>query len=174
MEHETQNVLRVSGKMLVLTSKNGEEILADVGDMAKITRYTWCISKTGYAVANIGGKVVKMHRYLLDVPAGKVVDHINGNTLDNRRSNLRVCEQSENMRNMGRKKNNRPPYPGVQVKQNGRYRVRITVDRKEIAIGTYDTEEEAIRARIDAENRYYGVFAPTLSRGLSRVLEQNR
>ena len=85
----------------VITAR-GEEILIDRHDADKAMRHSWCISKTGYPVANISGHVVKMHRYLLDIDSRNIlIDHINGNPLDNRRKNLRTCNQVENARNHG-------------------------------------------------------------------------
>ena len=82
---------------IVLVSKNGEEILINKRDAKKAFRYTWCVSKTGYAVANINHKVVKMHRYLLNLKDPKIIiDHKNRNKLDNRRKNIRICSQHEN------------------------------------------------------------------------------
>ena len=71
-------------------------------------------------------------------------------------------------------KNNTSGVAGVSKTSSGRWRARITVNRKEIRIGTYDTIEEAIAARKDAEVRYYGEFAPSdrnISKKYSRTPE---
>ena len=149
-----------------MTTTKGEVILIDSEDYEKVKQHSWCISKTGYPVANIGnGKVVKLQRMLLGVENPKlVVDHINGNPFDNRKSNLRVCKNSENSRNCRISKNNTSGYPGVRITSHGRFNARITFNRKGIHIGNYATFEEAVKARKEAEKKYFGEFAPCLSR----------
>ena len=153
--------LNIVGDIGIITTRKGEKILIDARDAAKAMRYSWCISKTGYAVANINGHVRKMHRYIMDVHdvAGVIVDHRNGDRLDNRRENLRFCTLEENARNKGRIRNASNDYPGVNRKSNGKYRARITVCRQEKQLGTFDTLEEAIAARKKAECEYHGEYA---------------
>lgn len=148
------------GNATVTTAK-GQIILIDTTDIKAAERYSWCISKTGYAVANIGGKVTKMHRYLLSVSAPQlVVDHINGNPLDNRRSNLRICSAAENGRNLKRKATNTSGYAGIRVTKNNRYNVRITYNGEERHIGNFINLDDAVKARKQAELKYFGAFAP--------------
>jgi len=147
-------------EMKVITKK-GEEILIDIEDFEKVKRYSWCISKTGYPVANINGKVTKLHRYLLGVKNPKIiVDHINRNALDNRKSNLRLCTALENSRNTTVSKNSNTGYLGISLTPQGKYRARIMVNRKEIRLGNYSKIEDAIKARKQAEKKYFKEFAP--------------
>jgi hypothetical protein len=69
--------------------------LVDAADFAWLNRYRWRAAggESSYACAWIGGRKVYMHRLIMNPPAGKVVDHANGNRWDNRRENLRVCTQ---------------------------------------------------------------------------------
>src|SRR5574344_1372793 len=62
----------------IITAK-GETILVDKDMLPRLANHSWCVSKTGYAVANINKTLVRMHRLITDCPSGKVVDHINGN-----------------------------------------------------------------------------------------------
>lgn len=100
---------------------------------------------------------IMMHRLVMgDACVGFVVDHINGDGLDNRRSNLRLCTQRENSRN--RRPNN--GYRGVSWKVDvGKWRSRIMVDRKEINLGVFDTAEEAAVAYNEAAIKHFGEFA---------------
>lgn len=151
------------GSATVTTAK-GQIILIDASDRAVAERYSWCVSKTGYAVANTGNRVVKMHRYILGVnDPEEIIDHINGNRLDNRRKNLRRCTAKENSRNLKLKVTNNSGYAGIRETEHGTYNVRITFQRKEIHIGNYKSYEEAVNARKEAERRFYGEFAPCIT-----------
>lgn len=151
---------QIEGDIAILQTNKGQSFTIDTSDLEKVLRYTWCIGKTGYLVANDGKKVIKLHRYLLDAKQGKVVDHINGNPLDNRRTNLRICSTRENSRNCKLSSNNTTGFSGVSLTPNGKYRARIMVDNQEIRLGHYDDVEQAAVARLSAENKYFGDFAP--------------
>jgi len=92
------------------------------------------------------------------------IDHMNGNPLDNRKSNLRICEYRENLRNPCIRKNNTNGYPGIWKNHLGRFRAAILVNYRKINLGTYATFEETVEARIKAENRYHGEFAGHIRR----------
>ncbi len=129
-------------------------------DYDVVTRHSWWRNVHGYVVARIDGKEVYLHRLIMGYPDGLVVDHINGDRLDNRRSNLRVCKIKENVRNAQRPSNNTSGHTGVSYrKDRDRYRAYIMVDRKQIALGNYETLEEAVKARRRAEQEYFGEFA---------------
>lgn len=151
----------LDGDIMQVVTQKGDVILADAADREAIMRYSWCVSKTGYAVANIRGKVTKMHRYILgeDVCAGMIVDHKNRNPLDNRRENLRVCSAAENMRNTPVRRTNKSGHLGIRVTKDGKFNVRIVADGVEHHVGNYDTLELAISARNEAEDEYHGEYA---------------
>lgn len=154
---KSTNVFSIKGNVLTVKTKSGDTIMTDLDDFDQLNKYSWCVSKTGYAVANIGNKVTKMHRYILGVKnTCEVVDHINGNKLDNRKENLRICTQAENSRN--KTISNEYGVPGIRLTKHGKFNVRITVNKNEIHIGNYSTLKEAIDARLEAERNYYGEF----------------
>lgn len=158
-KRERTNTYLEEGDLLIVTTKKGEKILADIEDAEKLKKYSWCISKTGYAVANINHKVMKLHRYLLGLEdAGVVVDHKNHNKLDNRKYNLRLCTAWENSKNQQGNKGRALPV-GIRLTPFGKFSARITHNRKEHFLGNYDTLEEAVCARKKAEDKYCGDFA---------------
>ena len=151
--------------VLQIITANNNKFLVDYDDFEKVSKYSWCISKTGYAVANIKGKVIKMHRYILNVTGPDVViDHINGNKLDNRKVNLRLCTSRENTLNSSTSKNNKLGVLGISTTREGKFRARIYVYGKEINLGHYKNIEDAIIARQKAEEQYFKEFAPSISR----------
>lgn len=102
-----------------------------------------------------------MHRYLLDLTdRKKLTDHINGNGLDNRRNNLRVCNSSENPKNKRVSKARKTSeFKGVSIGKGGRWVVQIAVDGKKKHIGCFGTEVEAAKAYDEAAKFYHKDFA---------------
>src|SRR5690348_5562960 len=90
--------------MPTILMTGGHTVLVDECDFAMLSRHSWHLHTGGYAVRSvrIGGRCsnLLMHRAIMSPPPGLTVDHINGNRLDNRRANLRVCTQRDNSRNM--------------------------------------------------------------------------
>ncbi|WP_422103644.1 HNH endonuclease [Vreelandella sp.] len=101
-------------------------------------------------------------------PEGQVVDHVNGNTLDNRRNNLRICTEQQNRWNRKVHRNNSTGIRGVyceHLKGGGvRWRAQIRKCGKTYRLGSFRSSEEARQARVEAEKRLFGQFAPCLSR----------
>ena len=150
---------------MVGITKNGIEYLFDKNDFPLVSCYSWCLSKTGYLVANIKNKVTKLHRYIISAEPNKVIDHINGNPLDNRKSNLRVTDHKGNSRNTSVSKVNKLKQLGISTTSDGKkYRARIMVDGKEINLGRFSNLREAIQVRKKAEIKYFGEYSPSLSR----------
>lgn len=118
----------------------GKTVLVDDDDYEKYRNTKWNLSDTGYAVIRkkIGGKkkTLRLHRLIMNCPDGMVVDHLNGNPLDCRKSNLRICTQAENSRN--RHGVNGYTYDKSKGKWLVRYRRKF--------YGRYETKDEAERA----------------------------
>lgn len=102
-----------------------------------------------------------MHRLILNAPENMEVDHINGNRLDNRRENLRLCNSSQNKCNRGPRKDNKSGYKGVSWHgQRQKWTVRIkTPYGKYLSLGLYDDKKEAAMAYNKASVEYHGEFA---------------
>lgn len=104
------------------------------------------------------GRVIELHRWLMGEPKGKYIDHINGNTLDNTRRNLRVCSNAANLRNGRIRTNNTSGMTGVSWNKNrGKWAAYIKVNYKTIWLGYFDTSDGAAIARIEAEKQYFEV-----------------
>ncbi len=104
-------------------------------------------------------KGIYMHRVITDAPKGIYVDHINGNALDNRRANLRLCTNSENVHNCGMRPDNTSGCRGVDWhKQRGKWRVRLKSHGIRKDLGFYSDIKDAVIARKAAEGKYVGEF----------------
>ena len=125
-------------KEIILSGKkaNGKSVKVDDDDYNKYNHLVWHLSDTGYAVRRNNGETIRLHRLIMNCPEGMVVDHLNGNTLDNRKCNLRICTQLENTRN----RHNTKGY--CYDKTRNKYIVRY----RDKFYGRYNTKEEAIRA----------------------------
>ena len=140
-----------------------QKIIYDEIDKELIEKYKWIIvdnntGHTEYAITKPGGKF--MHRMIMGYPSGKEVDHINGNGLDNRRSNLRVCTRSQNSCNRPAPANNKTGYKGVYWDENkNRYRAVITKDKVIYRLGRYKTAREAAVAYNEGAKKYHGEYA---------------
>jgi hypothetical protein len=104
-------------------------------------------------------KTISLHRFIVNCPAGKCVDHINGNLLDNRRENLRICTQAENRYNSQKSKSNTSGYKGVSWSNSvKKWRSQIRRNKKNLHLGYYDTPEEAYATYCIASKKYHGEF----------------
>ena len=102
----------------------------------------------------------RLHRVILSTPIGVLVDHINGDGLDNRRENLRLCTHSENIRNSRPHKNASSKYKGVYWdKDRKKWRARIRVNDVLKHLGSFKSEEDAAMEYNKAAAFYFGEFA---------------
>lgn len=142
---------------------NKYEVIAhaiiDTEDIDTVIGRRWKLCD-GYAVAS-RPQTIGMHRLILNAPIGIEVDHINRNRLDNRKENIRLASRFENARNMGIRKNNSTGVIGVYFdKRRSSWYSQIHIEGKTIHLGCFADKEDAIIARMLAEEEYFGAFAP--------------
>jgi hypothetical protein len=164
------NYIKIIGDVAYITLTKGKVALISVVDVEEAGKYLWYFSGH-YAVRNAGKfpnqRAQFLHREILNAPSGMEVDHINGDKLDNRRSNLRVCSKIENQRNQkprttlrGQTLSSR--FKGVHLPQQGnKYKAQIQVAGQKIYLGAFDSEIEAAKAYDSAARQRFGDFALT-------------
>ena len=141
-------------------TSQGVEFFYDKKDKVLINSHTWTFSRRGYVVTSVNRKKVYLHRMLMPVDSGFDVDHVNGNKLDNRRCNLRVCTHQQNMFNQKCRCTNTSGYMGVSKhKAAGKYEAYVNMSGNKIYLGLYDTAQEAAVVRDTAASHYYGEYA---------------
>lgn len=132
--------------------------IVDAEDLELVKNIKW-YCKNGYVR---GGNPKRfLHRWVLGHTGedGRIVDHIDGNPLDCRKSNLRLCEHKDNIRNQ-KHRTTENQHTGVTQVPSGNWIARIMVDYKSVYLGTYSTRELAIKVRLVAELKYFGEFSP--------------
>lgn len=143
----------------------GNYFIIDEEDYDKVKEFNWAQDTHGYwyrtTVRENGSKYnIKLHRFILEETNPKIeIDHINHKKYDNRKINLRKCVHKENSRNISKRKN-RDVIGATWYKRDKKWESFITYEQKHIFLGRYDNKEDAIRARLLAEIKYFGNFAP--------------
>lgn len=176
------SLIATGGRLMTLPSETsyreiiltrGQVALVDDGDYDSLIQNKWCAdwnkgTRTFYAIRKtiLNGKkvTVRMHREILGLAHGYKRDgeHINGDTLDNRRDNLRIATRSQNARNRGKQSNNKSGYKGVHFhKASGKWIAEIGLNGKHIYLGLYSTPQLAHEAYCKAAEQLHGEYART-------------
>lgn len=159
------NTYDLSGEYGVgYTSNTNEPFYFDLEDYNKIKNYCWYKDKYGYVSSNIynNGKKnhIKLHMLVMNTDSSQIIDHIYHNKLDNRKSALRPATQSTNQMNVGVRSNNTTGVTGVYHNKNtNKWFARIKINQNIIHLGTFDSFDDAVKARKNAEEKYFGEFS---------------
>lgn len=167
-----KNDYEIKGETTVvfLNRKNGTRLKASIStsDFDKVNSFpnTWVaqwnpLTKSYYVCGHFpkNGKIrkrISLHRFLFDEPDGFVIDHIDHDTLNNTRKNLRVVTSAQNAQNKrGLNSNNKSGIRGVcYVKQYGKWKGTIVVNQKSIHLGYFEDLIEAEKAVVKARKKY--------------------
>jgi len=164
MAHE---ILRNPGQVahaIPLFGKYGEgkRALVDPSDSDLLRRWRWTVTKKGYPVRHFTpapGKMArrKMHVQVMRPPRHLVVDHVNGDPLDNRRCNLRLVTEGQNRRNHGAHDGSTSRFVGVsRDRKSGQWRADVKHEGRQICLGRFADEVDAARARDAFVSQHYG------------------
>ena len=131
--------------------------IIDICDYEYVKNLFWLFASPGYARTNTPDGDLLLHRAIMKAPSDKVVDHINGDRLDNRRCNLRLASAAENSWNNHTKRGS-SPHKNIR-KVNCRFEVSMKLYGTVTWIGSFPTLEEALEARNAAYREHRGEFA---------------
>ena len=137
--------------------------IVDPEDLPLLQSRAWKVhgKQASYFKARFGRSIYYLHRLIAGAGPGQIVDHINGDTLDCRRANLRLCDRSESNMNRRARKDSRAPYKGITETKSGRWLAQIMKAKQYHRIGLFDTPIEAATAYDTAAVRLHGAFAKT-------------
>ena len=147
---------------------NGGVTLVDDSDYEELNQYKWFAHKerdTAYVLRyqyngfRQYGRVL-MHRQILNPEKSDDVDHVNGDGLDNQRSNIRVCSRQQNLENQRLRSDNTSGFKGVSLcNKNRAWRATVNLNGKQVHVGCYPTKEAAAQAYNHKAIELFGQFA---------------
>lgn len=142
----------------------GKTSLIDSEDFERVSQHKWFARKYQHSdkfgvLGKVNGKMIYLHRFIINPPDKSLIDHINGNPLDNRKSNLRLATHAQNLYN--RKTKNKTGYKGVQPcnSKKNPFMAYIKIQGKRVHLGQFKTAEEAARVYDTKAKEVQGEFA---------------
>lgn len=151
---------KVETKLLL---SDGTSCVVDAGDYERASKHHWTAHYPDggcYPATRIGEQVVSLSRFLVDAPDGFEVDHINHDTRDNRRCNLRVCTSSQNQHNRIKKMTASSRYKGVRWNARARkWYAQIGYGGRQEHLGSFSEERDAATAYDTRAKELWGEFA---------------
>lgn len=154
------NDYEVQEDYVIMYTTKGESFYVDLEDFWKVKNICWHMTNEGYLLGRDEfGEKCLLHRVVTDCPDEMEVDHLKPNTrYDNRKSNLQIKTHAQNIMNRDISKANTSGVTGVYKFKN-RWKASIAIDYKTISLGYYNTFEEAVKARKEAEEKYFGKWS---------------
>lgn len=158
--HRSKNTYVIKGEVTEVFDAKGNMCLIDTEDLKRVKEYYWYQDSRGYWLHHVSRHTkIYLHKFVMSVEdSNTLVDHIFHDTCDNRKSKLRPCSNVENLRNKNLNKTNATGHVGVYKTNSGKFKSLVFVKGKEIRLGVFETFEEAVYARKEAEKQYYGDF----------------
>lgn len=170
LSHLPSKTKTIPMKLIKLTQ--GKHAKIDDEDYELISKWNWYASRARggrfYAMRREyfdgGSRSIMMHAVLKGTPSGMETDHLNGDGLDNQKSNLAICTVSQNQLNRGKQKNNTSGFKGVSYRKGKLekpWTARIVVNKKPIFLGCFSSPEDASVAYVNALNSARAARVPS-------------
>ena len=160
--------IRIHGDKAVITLTRGLKSVIDTCDVGLVSGFNWyAVTKRGLTYAarrrlkseGDGPKTIYLHRVIMSASSDDLIDHIDGDGLNNSRANIRLADHSQNMMNVGLPSHNTSGFKGVSWhKATGKWRAQITCRGKRHFLGRYDDPSEAHDAYVVAAKSLHGEF----------------
>lgn len=160
-KNKRYNTYNISGSFGIGYTLKGEEFWFDLEDYDKIKNYCWYKNNQGYLISfdYNSNKKIRLHRLIMNPTSDQIIDHINHNTIDNRKSNLRIVTYSQNLMNKSLVSSNTSGITGVSwYEKRNKWKSYITINKKQKFLGYFDNFEDAVRTRKEAEVKYFGEY----------------
>ena len=142
------------------SNNDNKEFYFDKEDYEKIKDYLWRTNSHGYIITKYNGKQIALHRFIMDASSEDIIDHIGHNLVDNRKSQLRIVNKSQNGQNMKRRIDNSSGVTGVYFDSSkNKWIGEISINNKYKRLGCFNNFNDAVKARKDAEEKYYGEYS---------------
>lgn len=157
--------ITIEGEIAIVPLTRGYSAIIDAADVPVVSGRNWSalVSKRRevvYACRVQDRKMILMHRAIIGAVTGEEVDHCNGDGLNNRRNNLRLCTRSQNNCNSRTRSDNRSGLKGALFEtRSGKWRAEISVNGRRKNLGLFATAEEAHARYVLAASEVYGEFA---------------
>jgi len=144
----------------VVQLTRGKVAKIDLEDVEEVSKYNWFATKQGYVLRNDSEGMMRLHRLINKTPEGLYTDHINRDTLDNRRCNLRNCTASQNVANTRSQRQSFSRYKGVgYLKKEEKWYSQIKIHGKKKFLGYFDSEFGAAKCYDVHAVQLFGEFA---------------
>ncbi len=159
-----EDIANLPETVSLIPLSKGANAIVDIDETKSINSHKWWLRATSkhlrYAARKENGKTIYMHREILNTPAGMHTDHINGDGLDNRKSNLRICTPTQNQHNSVKWANKSSKFKGVSFnKQTKKWEAYIRFNCKLIHLGRHKSEFVAAKAYDRKAVELFGEFA---------------
>lgn len=170
-KNKKYNTYDLSGEYGIGYTSSGEEFWFDKEDYDKIKNYCW-YTHHGYIEARDANNIISMHRLVLGLNQNddRDIDHIKHNKFDNRKKYLRICNHVDNCKNRELGANNTSGHKGIfWHNRDSVWEAQITVNKKKIYLGRFANLSDAIKARVDAEQKYFDEFSYNSSMSFNAI-----
>ena len=154
------NNYEICGNCVTMYTSKGEPFDIDLDDLWRVKEHCWVKRYDGYIVSVINRKTVRLHRFVMNAPDNMIVDHIHHDTTDNRKCELRLVTRSQNNMNRMIRSDSTSGITGVTLhKRTNKWVAQLCLNDKHIHLGYFDNKEDAVKARKQAEEEYFGEYS---------------